>query len=395
LIGTGRAQAYAHSVLRGPVRSVTLYTRPNTQAIPGGDLVLEEWFAHFWQAAGVEIVRARSDDELAGAETDLCHVFNLTSSHPLDQPLLRLRSRRPTVGILLSPVYWSYGTANFYAALTESWLKGRPDAPVSELLDALAQRGLRLVIEGETVADPEEPRWRRTTVAPHDAYCRRVVALSDAICASCPGELGELSRAVGPLLGPTVTIPYPLNQPVATSEADSPAGDYVLCLGRLEPRKNQLGLIRAVASLGLPLVVAGAVVAGQETYAAACRRLASETGAEVSFRPPVAGNDLVQLYRGARVVAQPSYLEYPGLGALEGLAMGKATVCGLGGAPPDVFGDHVEYCDAGQWTTLVAALAAAWRHGPRRPDSSAWVRRAHADPAAQLEPEFRRLGLLR
>jgi len=49
--------------------------------------------------------------------------------------------------------------------------------------------------------------------------------------------------------------------------------DYVLCVARVEPRKNQLSLCHAMRNMGLPLLLVGGVLPGNEPYLAACRKV--------------------------------------------------------------------------------------------------------------------------
>ena len=137
----------------------------------------------------------------------------------------------------------------------------------------------------------------------------------------------------------------------------------MLFVGRVEPRKNVLGLIRAVARMGVPLVVIGAPPPGHESYAEECRR------AGLGFVRWLGAMDhddpvLASAYAAARVFALPSWFETPGLAALEAALAGCAVVITPYGCTREYFGDRVEYARPDRVSEIRTAVLRGWTLGP-------------------------------
>jgi glycosyltransferase involved in cell wall biosynthesis len=94
--------------------------------------------------------------------------------------------------------------------------------------------------------------------------------------------------------------------------------DYVLAVGAVQRRKNQLAALAAASEVGLPLVVVGPV-----KDAAVAREL-RERGATLRGQVPV--DELAALYRGAACLVQASRYEGFGLPVLEAMASGTPVV---------------------------------------------------------------------
>jgi len=112
---------------------------------------------------------------------------------------------------------------------------------------------------------------------------------------------------------------------------DGGTHDYVLSVGAVQPRKNQLAALEAANAVGLPLVVVG-----PEKDAGVTRRL-REGGA--TLRGYVEIDELAALYRGAACLVQASLYEGFGLPVLEAMASGTPVVTVRDEALVEVAGD--------------------------------------------------------
>lgn len=100
-------------------------------------------------------------------------------------------------------------------------------------------------------------------------------------------------------------------------------GPFVLMVGSVNPYKNQLGLVQALANMNLPVVLIGRVARQDQVYLDTVLR-----SPWVRWLGALEHNDplLASAYRAASVVALPSHGEVFPLAVLESLAAGTPVV---------------------------------------------------------------------
>ncbi|MBS0344151.1 MAG: glycosyltransferase family 4 protein, partial [Proteobacteria bacterium] len=134
-------------------------------------------------------------------------------------------------------------------------------------------------------------------------------------------------------------------------------GRYVCTVGRLEPRKNHLNLLRAYALLPqprLPLVVIGQ----RDFHSDGIFSLVRELGLEphVHFLEKVPDQALPALLRHAAVFAYPSFAEGFGMPVAEAMACGVPVVTSSTTALREVAGDAALTADPASPQEIAAAI---------------------------------------
>ena len=142
-------------------------------------------------------------------------------------------------------------------------------------------------------------------------------------------------------------------------EQYSPQRPYLLMVGTLDPRKNHLAAMKALARLkahGFPhkLVVAG----GKGWLFEPIQEQVSALGLtdDVTFAGYVPGEELPALYSGADCVLNPSVYEGFGFSVLEAMACGVPVVSSNASSLPEVAGDAALLVDPHDVDGLAAAI---------------------------------------
>lgn len=153
-------------------------------------------------------------------------------------------------------------------------------------------------------------------------------------------------------------------------------GEYVVCVGRVEPRKNQLLLAHALRDTGLELVLIGDTP--KPDYQALVQ---AAGGSRVHFVPRIDHDDplLASALAGARVFALPSWSEGMPLSALEAASAGVALVLSDRSGERESLGPLARYCDPSDWRDIRRAVLEAWneeRGAVRARETRAWIARA-------------------
>jgi glycosyltransferase involved in cell wall biosynthesis len=141
------------------------------------------------------------------------------------------------------------------------------------------------------------------------------------------------------------------------------APGFVLSVGRLEDLKNQLGLIRALADLPLPLVLIGPENPRHRAYARSVARAAAARPRTLVIRR-ITRPMLLSAMAAAAVHALPSWFETAGLASMEAGAVGCAVVSTDRGYGRAVLGDEAFYCDPSRHASIRRAVVGALERGP-------------------------------
>jgi len=267
-------------------------------------------------------------------EADCLHLFGSLPEH---LPVVEA-ARRRNIPVVLSPIAWF--------ALADCWRRpGRLDGRLAACGRFLARS-----------ACPRLPSWRR-----------RLYRAVDLLLPNSHAEATQLARYFQVPFKRMQIVPNGADERFATADPEpfvelAGVRDFVLCAGRIEPRKNQLGLLEAIRGTGVPVVVLGDVVPGFGWYLDACRRAA---GPEVRFISRLEHDDprLTAAYAACGCLVLPGWFETPGLAALEAGMSGTPLVLPKGGCAAEYFGPLARYVSPNDPPGICRAVLSALSSG--------------------------------
>lgn len=184
---------------------------------------------------------------------------------------------------------------------------------------------------------------------------------ADLLLPNSAGEAQSIARDLG-IATPCHVVPNGVDSSrIEVSERPLSSRNDVLCVGRIEPHKNQLGLIEALRGTGLRLAIAGHIHPHHAEYARSCYRAGEGW---VEFFPDAP--DVDQHFASARVHVLASWFETTGLVSLEAAMAGCNIVSTSRGHAREYLEEDAWYCDPEDPPSIRRAVLSAW-DAPFRP----------------------------
>ena len=306
---------------------VAFVIRPNVYTIPGGDTVQMTQTAKELEKLGVSVDIYTSNQKIDYARFDLIHFFNITDCEDLLYHALHAK-----IPIALSSIYVDYREYDRYHRRGIINLLSRIlSYDRIEYLKTFA----KFLLKGEKVSTPLY--W----IKGHNGSIHSILSKTDILLPNSANEYARLKKDFGVNL-PFKVIPNGFDPALFRETNDSQPREGILCVGRIEGRKNQLNLIRAVNKTGYNLTLIGQVAPNQKKYYLQCKE---EAGPRVKFIDYIPQKELLQFYSRTKVHAMPSWFETTGLSNLEAAAMGCNLVMANRGDVMDYFENYAYYCE--------------------------------------------------
>lgn len=295
--------------------------RPDYLQNPAGDSVQAVSTGRALKTLGVDIAIS-TDANAVLDEFDLVHIFNLTRIK--ESYMYFLNAQKQKKKTVVSPIYWN----------PEAFLQRQGAKPHNSATWKFTQPMRARVVREADLLLPNSHLEVQTLAADF---------VSPSPCEVIPNGFPDSFIGIGPkaFRQSFPTLPQ----------------DYVLCVARISPRKNQLWLARACHDLGLPLVLAGPV--NDRSYFQLIRSLAN-----VTYLGTLQGESLASAYAAAKIHALPSWFETPGLSSLEAAACGTAVLSTNQGSPSEYFRDLAVYVNPQDEKALQGALEQALTLSP-------------------------------
>jgi len=314
---------------------------PRIGRVSGGHKVqLEETAKALWPYDVETRIVWDSEIELGGV--DLVHGFGLN-------PAEVHSCRSSGLPVVISPIYWDIrrGPDGWFRAKSARSVLG--SFRLSARFLAAALRSRTRVTEACLAFIPIE----REMLAAYEA--------ADLLLPNSEGEAESIRHDLG-IATPMSVVPNGVD-PGQFKQAGEPFAkrDFVLSVGRIDPHKNQLGLIRALKGSGRTLVIVGSDHPDHPAYAQACRAAGSGW---VEFLDEMPHSELRNVFARARVHALPSWFETTGLVSLEAALSGCSVVTTERGHAHEYLGDYALYCDPADARSIRRAVDIAWKQPP-------------------------------
>ncbi len=323
-----------------PRYRVLMQTRPNVFVHRGGDTIVLERLSEGLSQRGHHVtIDLQGSADLSSF--DLVHLFNFATTDLTKQ----YANRTIAAGV-------PYVVTTLYEDLPQFHRQSHLVAgSLIEYVRGGQRPGSYGVTHQQLRAIEPSPRF------PADDIARNAAVLM-------PNGAGEAAA---------LTRDFPYAQRIATVPVGSEVGalcgpelfeqvygerDFVLCVGRLESRKNQLMLLKALEDSPLTVVFAAGGFSYQPDYEAAIRSF--KRRGKTIILGLVDPQMLSSAYAACRMHVLPSWYELPGLVSLEAAARNKNIVVTRTGTTADYVGDKAFYCLPWDSDSIVSAVTAAY-----------------------------------
>jgi len=307
-----------------PIR-ILIQNRPYYMKYPGGDSVVIQKLMTFLEKEGMQ-VDINADPQCDLSAYHLVHAFNFVLTNGLQDAFAKNAYRQ--------------GVSFFVTSLQE-------DAPRFQNQSYFLVEIFKKYIE---CGQNEEVFIKGMQIMPEVPAAALLTAPYAAMIANQILTCGSRESALIKKLYPEARVhAIPFGANFSEIEIGPEAfinhfgvQDFILCVGRLEARKNQLMLLKALEDDDLPVVLADGGFTYQQDYAELCRKFRRKGATLVTGR--LSKELLVSAYKAARMHCLPSWYELPGLVSLEAAWYGCEVVASSWGALKDYLGDNCYYC---------------------------------------------------
>jgi glycosyltransferase involved in cell wall biosynthesis len=283
---------------------------------------------------------------------DLVHLFNL--SRPQEGTLQALNARSHGSPVALSTVYLRM---HEYEKLARHGFSGKFGRYLGHSQREYLKVMARAVVNGEINAGV-----RRLFINGYRNSQEQLLQCTNVLLPNSQSELERVYREFPTSVDiPGVVVPNGIDPQLFTGRrSDDELEKYrgcVLCAARIEGRKNQVNLVRAMEGLPYQLVLVGKAAPNHRDYLS---QVLSEAGPNVTYLGAMDPEALARLYSVARVHVLASWGETPGLSSLEAAASGCNLVITNYGDTFDYFGEFAWYCEPDSVTSIRSGISQSY-----------------------------------
>ena len=316
---------------------VLFITRLTVFTGPGGDTVQLLQTKKYLEKIGVTVTIANALD-YDFLDYDVIHFFNLRNPQDILVPVRR--AKKLGVPSVLSTIWGSY---------YEGDIKGR-DGWYSLLARCLKENHLEYMKAAARVFVNRNfsKNMLLYFLKGHLTAQKEIVSKVDVLLPNSPTELERVRLDMSSPSKRGVVVPNAVDLDVFDShcvEFDEKFKIFensIVCAARIESRKGQLQLIRAVTGTPYRLVIVGKPSPNSMSYYKKCLKEASNN---VHFISHISHDELAKLYKVARAHALVSWMETPGLSSLEAGVMECNLLVTSKGDTPYYFEDYAVYVE--------------------------------------------------
>lgn len=356
-------------------RTVGFVLRKDARRKAGGDLIQAAAYSRILTQHGWTVLESCGEFP-RGRPLDVLMVFNL--DRPIDNVAAIEEAKRQGVPVVLIPIHHprchmdEYQRSHaaprerFFRRLLGSFHRWEVAKDVVRVATGSAPlRGLiRELVRGQL----QVQRW--------------MVGSADGFVFIADGEKAMIGEEVCPPAGPSIIVQNGFVAAQGDAPFERPDWDrfvldhprFALVVARIEPRKNQTGVLAALKGTGIPVCFVGAENQAHRDY---CARFHEELHArpECIHLGPVPPGQIGSVYQKAWVHVSASWFEVSPLVDIEARACGCNVVATSRSYVLDYARDFVRTCDPGDPESVREAVSGAMNDPRSGPPGEEFLRR--------------------
>jgi glycosyltransferase involved in cell wall biosynthesis len=331
---------------------ILFQSRKTLFSAPGGDTTQLLKTKEYLEALGVQVdITLELEPDVSNY--DIVHVFNLM--RPQELYLQVQNAKRQGKKVALSTIYGPY---------VEYEKKAR--GGLLQLLNqffSITQIEYFKVIARAVLNQEFSKGTRIYLLNGHKRLQRKIIAQVDLFLPNSHSEMQRVAQDFQLKDYQYIAVPNAVDinkfdyAKTTIDPVNEKYQDCILCVSRVEGRKNQLNIVRAAQKLPYKFIFIGKAGANFSKYMQKC---VEEGRKNCEFLGQIDHEQLPQFYKLAKVHILASWMETPGLSSLEAGVMRSNIVVTKKGDTEDYFADLAFYCEPDNVDSIQQAIETAY-----------------------------------